>query len=300
MDYACAVSTPVRSPFDPDRILEATETLEALGRDWHPLEDLPPDVRRRLHRAVAALHEPDPALRRKQFKQRTRDRKSARIERAESRLSETGIRTLRRKPVFTTPNIMPPPARPADDPSPAEHADRVALRNCYVCKRAYTTIHHFYDQLCPECADFNFFKRTELADLTGRVALVTGARVKIGYQAGLKLLRSGATLIVSTRFPRDAAARYAAEPDFEEWAGRLSIFGLDLRHTPSVEAFCRTVRSAYARLDFVINNACQTVRRPPQFYRHMMEAEHAAYERLPAGVRRTLATYEEARLEDAS
>ena len=70
------------------------------------------------------------------------------------------------------------------------------------------------------------------------MALLTGGRVKIGYQAGIKLLRAGAQLIVTTRFPRDAAARYAAEPDFEEWGDRLEVFGLDLRHTPSVEAFC--------------------------------------------------------------
>ena len=63
--------------------------------------------------------------------------------------------------------------------------------------------------------------------------------MKIGYQAGIKLLRAGAQLIVTTRFPRDAAARYAQEADFAEWGDRLEIFGLDLRHTPSVEAFCR-------------------------------------------------------------
>ena len=110
-------------------------------------------------------------------------------------------------------------------------------------------MHHFYDQLCPECADFNYAKRGELADLTGRVALLTGGRVKIGYQAGIKLLRCGVSLIVATRFPRDAAARYAAEPDFAEWGDRLEVFGLDLRHTPSVEAFCRHVLATRDRLD---------------------------------------------------
>src|SRR5204863_5016006 len=97
-------------------------------------------------------------------------------------------------------------------------------------------------------AELNFKKRTELADLRGRVALLTGGRVKIGYQAGIKLLRAGAHLIVSTRFPRDSAARYAAEPDFAEWGHRLEIFGLDLRHTPSVEAFCRELSATRPRL----------------------------------------------------
>ena len=142
------------------------------------------------------------------------------------------------------------------------------------------------------CADLNFTKRTELADLRGRVALLTGGRVKIGYQAGLKLLRCGAQLIVTTRFPRDAATRYANEPDFDQWGDRLEIFGLDLRHTPSVEAFCRELLETRDRLDFIINNACQTVRRPPDFYAHMMEGETATLSRMPEHVRRLLGSYE--------
>ncbi|HEX7239914.1 MAG TPA: SDR family oxidoreductase, partial [Longimicrobiaceae bacterium] len=141
-------------------------------------------------------------------------------------------------------------------------------------------------------AELNYFKRTELADLTGRVALLTGGRVKIGYQAGIKLLRAGAHLIVTTRFPRDSAARYAREPDFAEWGHRLEIFGLDLRHTPSVEAFCRELLATRDRLDFIVNNACQTVRRPPEFYRHMMEGETAAARDLPEHARRLLGAYE--------
>src|SRR4026208_1159875 len=100
-----------------------------------------------------------------------------------------------------------------------------------------------------------------------------GGRVKIGYQAGIKLLRAGAQLIVTTRFPRDSAVRYAAEPDFNEWGHRLEIFGLDLRHTPSVEAFCRHLLATRQRLDFLLNNACQTVPRPPEFPPHLTGVE---------------------------
>ena len=113
------------------------------------------------------------------------------------------------------------------------------------------------------------------------MALLTGGRVKIGYQAGLKLLRCGAHLIVTTRFPREAATRYAAEPDFGDWSHRLEIYGLDLRHTPSVEAFCREMLATKSRLDFIVNNACQTVRRPPEFYAHMMAGETAALADMP-------------------
>jgi NAD(P)-dependent dehydrogenase (short-subunit alcohol dehydrogenase family) len=165
-------------------------------------------------------------------------------------------------------------------------------QNCYICKRDYSLIHHFYDQLCPACAELNYRKRTETADLRGRVALLTGGRVKIGYQAGIKLLRAGAHLIVTTRFPRDSALRYAAEPDFHEWGERLELFGLDLRHTPSVEAFCRHLLSTRSRLDFIVNNACQTVRRPPDFYEHMMARETASLSGMPEPARRLLGAYE--------
>ena len=116
--------------------------------------------------------------------------------------------------------------------------------------------------------------------------------MKIGYQAGLKLLRAGAHLIVTTRFPRDSAARYAAEAGLRRVGHRLEIFGLDLRHTPSVEAFCRELLAARDRLDFIINNACQTVRRPPAFYEHMMAGERAAFRGMPAQARRLLGHYE--------
>ena len=108
------------------------------------------------------------------------------------------------------------------------------------------------------------------------MALLTGGRVKIGYQAGLKLLRAGARLIVTTRFPRDSAARYAREPDFAEWGDRLEIFGLDLATRRASRRSATSWWRRAERLDFIVNNACQTVRRPPAFYAHMMAAERAA------------------------
>jgi NAD(P)-dependent dehydrogenase (short-subunit alcohol dehydrogenase family) len=195
--------------------------------------------------------------------------------------------------VFTTPNVYPPDGFEQQDiKDDAEFRESVEPQHCYVCKQGFTTIHHFYDQLCPPCADLNYFKRTESADLRGRVGLLTGGRVKIGYQAGIKLLRAGARLIVTTRFPRDSAARYAKEPDFPAWSDRLEIFGLDLRHTPSVEAFCRELLATRDRLDFIINNACQTVRRPPEFYEHMMANETASLHAMPDNIRKLLGAYE--------
>jgi NAD(P)-dependent dehydrogenase (short-subunit alcohol dehydrogenase family) len=146
-------------------------------------------------------------------------------------------------------------------------------RTCYVCKVDFHELHAFYDQMCPACADFNWRKRTQTADLRGRVALVTGGRVKIGYHAAIKMLRAGAETVVVTRFPRDAARRFAREPDAADWTSRLHVYGVDLRHTPSVEALCSHLLASLPRLDIILNNACQTVRRPSGFYDHLIADE---------------------------
>ncbi|MDF2696641.1 MAG: L-fuco-beta-pyranose dehydrogenase, partial [Labilithrix sp.] len=114
-----------------------------------------------------------------------------------------------------------------------------------------------------------------------------------GYQAGLMMLRAGARVIVTTRFPRDAAQRYAREPDFGEWKDRLQVFGLDLRHAPSVEIFARYLTQTESRLDILINNAAQTVRRPAAFYAHMLDLEQREHAELPAAVRSVLRAHEE-------
>ncbi len=277
-----------------ERLRQAAETLELIANDRALLAGVPERDRTRLLQAAGQVSRPDAIVRRQLVKETKRQKRAERVERLESVLDATGIRKLRREPVFTTPNFFPPASFEQIDVT--EHApefrEAIEPQNCYICKQNYSEIHHFYDQLCPSCAAFNYAKRSELADLTGRVALLTGGRVKIGYQAGIKLLRAGATLIVTTRFPRDSAARYAAEPDFEAWRDRLAIYGLDLRHTPSVEAFCQVISARYARLDFIVNNACQTVRRPPAFYQHMMADELAAADSMPAHVRALVGDYE--------
>ena len=273
-----------------DRLRDATELLEAIAVDHSILKKVAAQERERLHRAIAQVYNPDPADRRRMWKAIERERAAARTGRVESVLDETGIRSLRRKPVYTTPNIFPPPDFEQRDLP--EDAPEVDPQHCYICKQKFTVVHHFYDQMCPTCAEFNFNKRTELTDLSGRVALLTGGRVKIGYQAGLKLLRAGARLIVTTRFPRDSAQRYAKEPDFGVWGHQLEIYGLDMRHTPSVEALCQHLVATLPRLDFIVNNACQTVRRPPDFYKHMMEGERSALRDMPEGVRQLLGAYE--------
>ncbi len=280
------------------RLLEATGILEEIVADRSLLGSLTVEQRTRLLTAAADVFEPDVVQRRRWGKAARKLEKAAKQNSIESVLNETGIRVLRERPVFTTPNVYPPKGfeqrelEQSFDDDASEIREVIEPQLCYVCKERYTAIHPFYDQLCIPCGDFNFAKRTETADLTGKVALLTGGRVKIGYQAGIKLLRAGAHLIVTTRFPRDSAERYAREEDFEEWRDRLEIFGLDLRHTPSVEAFCSHLLETRERLDFIISNACQTVRRPPEFYRHMLASETAAASAMPDHVRSLLGAYE--------
>jgi len=285
-----------------ERLHSTLEMLEVIADDMRLLDQLSGEDRKRFHQAVAQVYLPDSVARRRMLRAREREKTAAQNRRIDAVLHETGIRTLRRKPVFSTPNIFPPDSFEARDIHADEPEQWESLRreseqpqHCYICKQKFSIVHHFYDQMCPACAEFNFAKRTELADLRGRVALLTGGRVKIGYQAGLKLLRAGARLIVTTRFPRDSARRYAAEPDFVAWGDRLEIFGLDLRHTQSVEEFCKELLRTHSRLDFIINNACQTVRRPPEFYSHMMEGEKAALAGAPESARKLLGAYERLR-----
>jgi NAD(P)-dependent dehydrogenase (short-subunit alcohol dehydrogenase family) len=273
------------------RVRAAIELLEQLGAELPQLAQLDEALRIRLVSAAGQLSRPDRYSRKALGKALARARVKARREADRALLDQTGIRALRREPVFRTPLPRPTfgaldaPVRDdeGDDPWAAAEARRAeagelprveAARMCYVCKTEFFELHHFYDQLCPPCAELNFAKRQQTADLRGRVALVTGARVKIGYQAAILLLRAGAEVIVVTRFPRDAARRFAREPDAAELAGRLHIYGLDLRHTPSVERFARHLLATQPRLDALINNACQTVRRPAGWYDHVVGGEH--------------------------
>ncbi len=275
------------------RMREAAELLESIANNRELLVGISEDERKRLAIAAGRVSRPDAIDRRRVVKLSKKMKRQAAVLAEETVLAETGIRKLRRQVVFAAPNIFPPQNfEQKTVEEDVDFRDVIEAQVCYSCKQQYNKIHHFYDQLCPTCAEFNFKKRTETADLRGRVALLTGGRVKIGYQAGLKLLRAGAHLIVTTRFPRDSAARYAGEPDFAEWSNRLEIFGLDLRHTPSVEAFCAEMLRTRTRLDFIVNNACQTVRRPPAFYEHMMEAENASVGAMSEEARKILGTWE--------
>ncbi|MGW6979684.1 SDR family NAD(P)-dependent oxidoreductase [Streptomyces sp. NPDC054932] len=148
-------------------------------------------------------------------------------------------------------------------------------QRCYVCKNHYRQVHAFYHRLCPGCADENLARRTARTDLTGRRALLTGGRVKIGHQVALMLLRDGAELTVTSRFPADTVRRFAAAPGAADWWHRLRIAALDLRDPRQVLAFTDHMLSRGLPLDVLINNAAQTLRRSPLAYTALSAAEAA-------------------------
>ncbi|WP_460798231.1 SDR family NAD(P)-dependent oxidoreductase [Microbacterium sp. GXF0217] len=145
-------------------------------------------------------------------------------------------------------------------------------RNCYICKQPYTQVDAFYHQLCPDCARFSHARRDARTDLTGRRALLTGGRAKIGMYIALRLLRDGAHLTITTRFPRDAVRRFTSLPDSSDWIHRLRIVGIDLRDPAQVIGLADSV-AAQGPLDILINNAAQTVRRSPGAYSLLADAE---------------------------
>jgi NAD(P)-dependent dehydrogenase (short-subunit alcohol dehydrogenase family) len=152
-------------------------------------------------------------------------------------------------------------------------------RACYICKQRYVDVDAFYHQLCPSCAELNHQRRDARTDLTGRRALLTGGRAKIGMYIALRLLRDGAHTTITTRFPHDAVRRFTEMDDSAQWLHRLRVVGLDLRDPSQVIALADEVAS-HGSLDILINNAAQTVRRSPEAYAHLARAAQAP---LPAG-----------------
>lgn len=276
-----------KKQISPDQIDQCIAILESLNKDTDQIFDIPMDRRIELITQAGRLSRPqrEELKKRKKNAKKKAKRKAADQDRAAR--NRTGIRSARETTVFVAPKMLAPLA--AQEKSKAK---TIAPRECYVCKEKFNTLHHFYDTMCSACGDFNYAKRFQTADLSGQVALVTGSRLKIGYHITLMMLRAGATVIATTRFPVDSATRYAKEEDFADWGHRLKIHGLDLRHIPSVELFCSYIEQQYDRLDVLINNAAQTVRRPAGFYQHLLAQEERSAAELPTAAQTLLSDHE--------
>ena len=250
----------------PDDVATAIRILGQIAGDRGLLAELSADQRSALLVAAGQVARPSPEDKRRLH--RAHRRKDLRNVRAhdDALRDATQIRAGERIQRWSPPPRVESPGGPL----------LLEPRSCYVCKEDFREVHVFYDSLCPPCAALNYEKRFQTADMTGRVALVTGARLKIGHQIALMLLRAGARVVATTRFPHDAARRFAGEVDFGVWKDRLEVHGLDLRHAPSVEIFAAWMAGRLDRLDVLVNNAAQTVRRPPAFYAHLLPGEDGA------------------------
>lgn len=266
----------VSNKLNQDQIRQCISILEALNADTDQIFDIPKEERLALIKAAGLFSRPSKEELLKRKKGARKVAKKNIFKKDIQARNGTGIRSARKASIFIAPAMIALTGKEADEAIELE-----SPRNCYVCKAVFNKLHHFYDTMCTECGDFNYAKRFQTADLRGQVALVTGSRLKIGYHITLIMLRAGATVIATTRFPVDAALRYAKESDFTTWGHRLKIHGLDLRHIPSVEIFCNFIEQYYERLDVLINNAAQTVRRPAGFYQHLMANEERSITELP-------------------
>ncbi len=279
----------LEAPYSAEEIQNCISILQNFLKNSEHLAGLSDEQRIALLTAAGQLAQPDRSERRKR-KNAIRERSRQAIIKEERKArAATGIRVAREAAVFTAPAKI----AHARAELRQELHELKSPRNCYVCKAEYARLHFFYDALCPSCAEFNYQKRFQTASLAEQVALITGSRLKIGYQAALMMLRAGARVIATTRFPVDSALRFSKEKDFPNWKDRLHIYGLDLRHTPSVEIFCNYVEQKYDRLDILINNAAQTVRRPPGFYAHLLPNETKEFCDLPEDAQKLLHPFEE-------
>jgi NAD(P)-dependent dehydrogenase (short-subunit alcohol dehydrogenase family) len=280
----------------PDAILTdedvrtCVRVLRLIEDDRSHLTTLSQDQRRELLMLAGLVTKPDRHDVSRMLKGFRRAKRQISQEHDRNIIERAGLRMQRRSRVYA-PLWLERPKPEVESVASEFHQER----NCYVCKQSFAKMHRYYDSMCESCGEFNYAKREQTADLHGHCALITGARVKIGFQASLKLLRAGVHVIVTSRFPVDAVDRYSEEPDFTAFRERLEIHGLDLRHTPSVELFTQFLLERLPRLDYLLNNACQTVRRPAGFFEHLLARESAPLVALPDAWRGPLASHAELR-----
>lgn len=287
---------PFNTTMELDDIYDAEKLikqLQDLASHREKLNALPKSQQIELLKAAGKLTRPSKFELKAHHKKMTTLQKKELVHRDKQARASTGIRKAREVSVFQAPQQIA-----SSNETKTERLE--SPRNCYVCKAEFQELHHFYDSMCPKCAEFNYLKRFQTTSLDGQVALITGARLKIGYHAALMMLRAGASVIATTRFPKDAAVRFSKEPDFQSWKNRLQVYGLDLRHSPSVEVFCQHIVRTTNRLDILINNAAQTVRRPPGFYAHMLPLERTKTNEMPSDCQGILRNHTELQLQLAA
>lgn len=145
------------------------------------------------------------------------------------------------------------------------------LHKCYVCRS--NTVDRTKSHFCEGCRNINKSKRDITAHLDDKIAVVTGGRVKIGYETAIRLLECNCTVVVTTRFVADAIDRFSKHPKYETFKSKLIIYPLDLRRKTHIDKFCAFMYDNFPKLDILINNAAQTIRRPKEFFEHLIKGE---------------------------
>ena len=156
-----------------------------------------------------------------------------------------------------------------------EQKEKNIYRTCYICKQklGIDNINKFYGNLCKKCGDYNYSFRTMELDFKSRIAVVTGGRVKIGYYIVTKLLSYGCKVITTSRFPNDALIKFKEDPDYDIWKNNLIIYPIDFRIFQSTVKFVNYLKDNFTHIDFLINNAAQTVRRNTEYYEYLLPIE---------------------------
>lgn len=98
-----------------------------------------------------------------------------------------------------------------------------------------------------------------LFDLSGKVAIVTGASRGLGQYFGRALARAGADLVITSR---DAAALAGFRSEIEQLGRRAVSLPLDVRDHSSIQQMAEAAQDAYGRIDILVNNAGCNVRKP--------------------------------------
>ena len=162
-----------------------------------------------------------------------------------------------------------------DKNNQSNEKQKVIFRNCYICKEKLVleNIHKFYGNLCKKCGDYNYSFRTIKLNFEGRIAIVTGGRVKIGYYIATKLLSYGAKVLITSRFPKDTLFKYQQDPEYERWKNNLIIYPIDFRIFESTIKFVKFISENFPHVDILVNNAAQTIRRTASYYKYLLPTE---------------------------
>lgn len=153
-------------------------------------------------------------------------------------------------------------------------------KTCYICRertplkeneQIFSNVSMNFK--CTKCEHLNETKRSIKTDLQNKVAIVTGARVKIGFETAIRLLECGCQVIATSRFVGDMICRYQAHPKYNEFKHLVTFYAIDLRYMNDINNFYNYVKNKFVKLDILIHNAAQTIRRPKEFYQHMIPNE---------------------------